>query len=625
MLLDSLYALAHSIDTRTRLSEDLYLIPTVLFRVAQHVASIMRGKVSYWYSFEKTVKAHPDKVALKYPRLGDDGFEIESYTYKELYDMILRFSQILYNDYGVRPNDKVALSCTNKPLFLILWFALWNIGARPAFLNYNISEAPLVHCLKIVNASFLFVDEECARPVRESADLISSSVDDCKVHFLKEESLMETLKSPDSYSFRLPDSYRNPEDKDYDVAALIYTSGTTGLPKSAIMSWRKCFLASSIFAHAMRINDKSVVFTAMPLYHSTAAILGVLPAFTCGGTVVISHKFSASTFWTQVKLSHANTIQYVGEVCRYLLQTPYNPDENSLEVKVAYGNGLRPDIWQKFKERFGIEYIGEFYAATESPFATTNFQKGDFGVGACQSYGKLVNFILQYHHCLVKMDPEDNSVIYRNPKTGRCEVPEPGESGEMLMRILFPRNVKTSFQGYLNNKDETESKVIRNVFRKGDAWYRSGDLMKSDKEGCLYFLDRLGDTFRWKSENVSTAEVENEILKLQQVVQCVVVGVKVPGYEGRAGCAYIETKSDAEKVLQELTSLALPSYAKPVFVNFCDIVLTDNHKIAKKAFMNPDFPNGGGKSFYILNGKEGKYELLTDELWEKVVSGELRL
>lgn len=284
------------------------------------------------------------------------------------------------------------------------------------------------------------------------------------------------------------------------------------------------------------MTNESTVFTAMPLFHSTAALLGACAILSHGGCLALSHKFSASTFWKQVYLTGATHIQYVGEVCRYLLHTPISKYEKMHKVKVAYGNGLRPDIWQDFRKRFNIEVIGEFYAATEAPFATTTFQKGDFGIGACRNYGTIIQWFLSFQQTLVRMDPNDDSVIYRNSK-GFCEVAPVGEPGEMLMRIFFPKKPETSFQGYLGNAKETKSKVVRDVFRRGDAWYRCGDLLKADEYGLWYFLDRMGDTFRWKSENVSTTEVEDQLTasNKEQYAQVLVVGIKVPKYEGRAG------------------------------------------------------------------------------------------
>ncbi|CDK28502.1 unnamed protein product [Kuraishia capsulata CBS 1993] len=622
-------------DGYTRISEDLYIGPFVIWKVLQYIfVLLVRGRPHFWYTFESTAKSYPDKIALTFTRPvpgrtvadGDSQFFVESYTYQDVYDIVLRLSFILVNEYGVTADDTIAVDCTNRPLFIFLWFALWNIGSVPSFLNFNVTGSQLVHCLKVVDAKQLFYEEGSKKPVLETKQMISTEIPELQMNFLDEQSLMDRIIDKSAPKLRCANNTRRPNVHDYDPALLIYTSGTTGLPKSAIMSWRKCFLASALFGHVMRIKKKSTVFTAMPLYHSTAAVLGVLPVFGAGGTVALGNKFSVRTFWTQVKLTRATHVQYVGEVCRYLVNSGPVNDEKTHGAKIAFGNGLRPDIWVKFKERFGLEVIGEFYAATEAPFAVTNFQQGDFAIGACGSYGRLINRILTFHHFLVKMDPEDNQTIYRNDK-GFCEQADCEEPGELLMRIMLPKKPETSFQGYLNNKKETESKVVRNVFRKGDAFFRTGDLLKTDRFGSMYFVDRLGDTFRWKSENVSATEVENEVLLCSSIEQCVVVGAKVPEHEGRAGFAVIESKPEADhaETLKELAKhvvATLPNYARPLFVKFGKVNFTDNHKLPRKVYANPELP---GEGVFWLNGATGTYEALGDEDWQKILGGVARL
>lgn len=447
---------------------------------------------------------------------------------------------------------------------------------------------------------------------------------------------MHELLNSQSPEFLQQDNVRTPLGlTDFKPSMLIYTSGTTGLPKSAIMSWRKSSVGCQVFGHVLHMTNESTVFTAMPLFHSTAALLGACAILSHGGCLALSHKFSASTFWKQVYLTGATHIQYVGEVCRYLLHTPISKYEKMHKVKVAYGNGLRPDIWQDFRKRFNIEVIGEFYAATEAPFATTTFQKGDFGIGACRNYGTIIQWFLSFQQTLVRMDPNDDSVIYRNSK-GFCEVAPVGEPGEMLMRIFFPKKPETSFQGYLGNAKETKSKVVRDVFRRGDAWYRCGDLLKADEYGLWYFLDRMGDTFRWKSENVSTTEVEDQLTasNKEQYAQVLVVGIKVPKYEGRAGFAVIKLTDNSlditakTKLLNDsLSRLNLPSYAMPLFVKFVDeIKMTDNHKILKKVYREQKLPkglDGNDTIFWLKNYK--RYEVLTAADWEAIDAQTIKL
>lgn len=635
------------LDAKLHLTEDLRLVQNVVKKAVPYVYSLFRGRASYWYLFEKGALKYPNNTAIAFPRprLGvpvakdedgfdiyDDQFQMETYTYKEFYAMVLRLSYILKNDYGVTSKDTIGVNCMNKPLFLLLWFALWNIGALPAFLNYNTKDKPLVHCLKIAGVSQMFVDPDCAEPTKETEGRIHDELPNVRLHYINEEELLRVLQEKSTPKYRAPDNTRRPEDTDSSCAALIYTSGTTGLPKAGIMSWRKAFMATAFFGSIMRINNKSTVMTAMPLYHSTAAMLGVCPTLSCGGCVVVCQKFSASTFWTQARLSEATHIQYVGEVCRYLLNSKPHPDQARHQVKIAYGNGLRRDIWKEFKRRFHIDAVGEFYAATESPIATTNIQFGDFGVGACRKYGSLISSVLSLTQAIVKMDPEDESEIWRNPDTGLCTRASVNEPGELLMKIVNPQHVEGSFQGYYGNKNATNEKIIRDVFKKGDAWFRSGDLLKMDEDNLFYFVDRLGDTFRWRSENVSATEVENELMLSKAIKQSVVVGVRVPNYEGRAGFAVVdpaEGLSDAE-VLDKIytyTKTSLPKYAVPQFIKIAvnGIAASHNHKVPKNQFKNQKLPKGesGTELIYWLN--KDHYEELTEDEWLGIVSGKSKL
>lgn len=642
---------AKLLDAKYMITDDLLLVRRVFAAAIPFVINCARGKASYWYYFEAAVALHPNNTAVCFPRakrdpppievdldgnkIYDSQFEVENITYADLYAMVLRFSYVLKNDYGVTDLDTIGIDCMNKPLFIIMWFALWNIGAVPAFLNFNIKDKPLIHSLKAGGVLQVFVDPDCAHAIRDLAAGIRKELPDVKLHYLDEASLIRKLNDEKTPKYRAPNATRRPQDSDHSCCALIYTSGTSGLPKPAIMSWRKAFMAATLFGYIMKIDVNSTVLTAMPLYHSTAAMLGVCPTLLVGGCVAISQKFSASSFWSQARITKATHIQYVGEVCRYLLNAAPHPDQQRHQVKIAYGNGLRPDIWLEFKDRFKIEAIGEFYASTESPIALTSLQYGEYGVGACRKYGSIINFMLSFQQQLVKMDPDDENEIWRDPATGLCANPEINEPGELMMRIVNTKKPETSFQGYYGNKNATSSKIIHDVFRKGDAWFRSGDLLRMDGDGLLYFVDRLGDTFRWKSENVSATEVENEISRSKLIKQVVVVGVKVPNHEGRAGFAVIElpkklnTSATRLKILRlvyERLSKSLPKYAIPQFIKFIDTIeASHNHKVLKSKYKNQILPQGddGTEIIYWLNQKQ--YEVLLPEAWDKIVGGKCKL
>lgn len=629
--------LMDKLDPNYRWRDDYHIATYFIASVVKYIWLIYSNRFQYWYIIESQVKKHPNSLAISYAKpLAKKGeFELQEFTYAETYKIVLRLSHYLFNVHRVKPGDNIALDFTNKPLFIFLWFALWNLGATPAFLNYNTLGQPLIHCIQVSNISQIFIDPFAAEPIKKTEDDLKKELPHTQLHYLDEDELFETVLLNEDYpTLRVDDAIRSPNSaRDFEAAMLIYTSGTTGLPKPAIMSWRKATIGCSLFGRIMRVTPGKAVFTAMPLYHSTAALLGVCAIFAHGGCVAISNKFSTSTFWKQVCLTNATHIQYVGEVCRYLLNSPVSPYEKQHHVEIAYGNGLKTDIWKEFKERFNIKIIGEFYASTESPFATTSLQRGEFGIGACRNYGPVVNAFLSIQQCLVKVNPDDETQIYRNEK-GFAETTDVGQAGELLMRIFIPKRPETSFQGYLGNKKDTESKVIRDVFRKGDAWYRSGDLLRADENGLWYFTDRLGDTFRWKSENVSSAEVENQIMSASKdiILEAVVVGVQLPSNEGRAGFAVIKLKKvdiSVEEKVELLNSLLshlknnLPKYALPIFIKFVEnIELTHTHKVAKSKYRNQVLPHGesGNETFFWLCNYK-YYKVLTDDDWEEIAKG----
>lgn len=634
------------LEAKYHVKDDFLLVQKIIRSALPFLWNVRRGRASFWYTFEKSALKYPNNVCISFPRpkknpppikvdsdgfkVYDDQFEVETFTYKEFYNMILRFSYILKNDYGVTADQTIAIDCMNKPLFILLWLSLWNIGALPSFLNFNTRDKALVHCLKIAEVSQVFIDPDCMEPIKSTESQIYEELPNIKLHYLNETELFKTLRDPSIPKYRAPDNTRRVNDKDFDPSALIYTSGTTGLPKAGIMSWRKAFMAASFFGYIMKINKKSNVLTAMPLYHSTAAMLAVCPTFLIGGCVSLSQKFLATSFWTQAKLVNASHVQYVGETCRYLLNTKYHPDQKLHNVRIAYGNGLRPDIWKEFKSRFNIDGVGEFYAATESPIALTNLQFGDFGVGACRKYGSIISNVLSLEQVIVKMDPDDQEEIWRDPSSGLCVKAQPNEPGELLMKILNAEKIEESFQGYYGNKSATSKKVIRDVFSKGDAWFRTGDLLRMDQDKLLYFVDRLGDTFRWKSENVSASEVENELMGSGSIVQSVVVGVQIPNHEGRAGFAVLEPKDglDTSEILSKVHKHVvntLPKYAVPQFLKIGKIEASHNNKVPKNLYKKQKLPKGdsGDETIYWFN--QDGYKELTNQDWAKISNGQAKL
>jgi len=373
----------------------------------------------------------------------------------------------------------------------------------------------------------------------------------------------------------------------------------------------------------------------MPLYHSSASVLGLCSVLNTGATLSLGKKFSTKTFWQECRATNATIIQYVGETCRYLLAAPPQFDpvtgvnlDKANSVRMAFGNGLRPDIWNRFKERFDIEVIAEFYSATEGASSSWNYSKNDFAKGAIGRNGLFGWLMLSQTWAPVALDWETETP-FRDPVTGFCSRVKPGEPGEMLYK-LNEKDIESSFQGYHNNSSSSSSKVMRDVFVKGDAYFRSGDMIAWDNEGRTYFNDRIGDTFRWKSENVSTTEVSEALGRHPAVQEANVYGVELPHHDGRAGCvAIVLSEPPSETLLSHLAAHALqslPRFAVPLFLRFCkDMQLTGTNKqqkhIVRQQGVDPA-KTGDDEIFWLKNGTYVKFN---NKDWDELNGGRVKL
>lgn len=376
----------------------------------------------------------------------------------------------------------------------------------------------------------------------------------------------------------------------------------------------------------------------MPLYHSSAALLGFCSTLGIGSTIVIGHKFSTKTFWKEVRESNATIIQYVGETCRYLLAAPPQIDpvtgenlDKKHKVRIAFGNGLRPDIWNRFKERFGIETIAEFYAATEGTSGAWNLSSNDFSRGAVGRNGTLASTLLGPQIAIVQLVWETEEP-WRDAKTGFCQKVPRGDPGELLYK-LDPSDISAKFQGYFNNPKASSSKIMRDVLSKGDAWFRTGDVVRWDKEGRWYFNDRIGDSFRWKSENVSTSEVSEALGAHPHVHEANVYGVELPNHDGRAGCAAVMFATGADDISPALldgvaahAAKSLPKFAVPLFLRVTrEMHATGNNKQQKHLLRLQGVEPGkvGGDRLFWLKG--GRYVAFGEKEWEELKGGRVRL
>ncbi|KAG9238200.1 hypothetical protein BJ875DRAFT_70259 [Amylocarpus encephaloides] len=555
-------------------------------------------------------------------------YDGQRWTYKEVYIAALKYGTWMKKAYGIKSKELVAMDFMNSDKFIFVWFGIWAIGAKPAFINYNLTDKALVHCIKVSTARLVLVDPQVQDNITQEVRDGLSAVE--MVIFTPElQSVVMAIQEK-----REKDSERS-EAKAIDMGMIIFTSGTTGLPKGAIVSWNKVIRASLIVPAWNEFSKADTFYTCMPLYHSSASILGFCMVLIEGATICLGRKFSTKTFWVDVRVSDATVIQYVGETCRYLLSASPEIDPATGEnldrqnnVRMAFGNGLRPDIWNRFKDRFGIEAIAEFYTSTEGTTGSWNYSRNDFGKGAVGRLGMFAKFLMRNTSALVELDWETEQP-WRHPKTGLCRRVKEGEPGELLFWV-DANDIPAKFQGYFNNPSATEGKIMRDVFKKGDAWFHTGDMIFRDSEGRSFFSDRIGDTFRWKAENVSTNEVSEALGHHPKVQEANVYGVELPHHDGRAGCvALVLAEQPNETLLSDLASHArkrLPRFAVPVFLRFInEMQLTGTNKQQKHAIRVQGVDPGkvGKDDLYWL--KEGTYVKFSEDDWSELNAGKIRL
>lgn len=579
-----------------------------------------KDRISLFYILEE--RALDKKYASK-PYLI---FEGKSWTYREVYDIAISYGTYLKQTYDIKPKEIVAIDFGNSDVFMWVWLGLWSIGARPAFLNYNLEGKPLQHCIKVSTARLVLVDPQFSDIV--NAESFQSELPGIQfVHFTPEIQ----AQAQNTKGVRSPDKDRS-EDKVQNMSMLIYTSGTTGLPKPAVVSWLKCIISSTFPNAFMRMTKDDIFYTSMPLYHSAGSLLGCMNVLGAGATLSLGKKFSTKLFWEEVRASNSTVMQYVGETCRYLLAAPPSPLDRDNKIRIAFGNGLRPDIWNKFKERFGVETIAEFYAATEGAGGSWNLSRNDYTKGAIGKWGTVATKLMMKSSTLVLVDWETEEP-YRDPETGRCVQVARGEPGELLYK-LDENDIEAKFQGYFNSPGATNSKVLRSVVEEGDAWFRTGDVIKVDSEGRSYFVDRIGDTFRWKSENVSTNEVSEVLGYHPSVHEANVYGVELPHHDGRAGCAQvILSEPVSESLMKSLADHVrqLPGFARPIFLRVSKggpvtgTMKQQKHMLRREGVDIEKVRNGEVAEDVLYWLRSEKYVPFMESDWSQLQGGKVKL
>ncbi|XP_029492616.1 long-chain fatty acid transport protein 1-like [Oncorhynchus nerka] len=605
----------------------LYIVVRTAKRDLNGLYVLLRVKIALWHHlrrnsnipsiFAQTVKQHPNKPALIYDATG------ETWTFTQL-DLLSNAVAQWALAQGWAPGDVVALFMESRPLQVALWLGLAKVGVEAALINFNLRRDALLHCVGVSVSRGIVFGAELAGAMLE----VSSSLSPSMVRFCTGELSVDCLASLSAQNLdyilasapTLPPPSCIPPKSFNDRLFYIYTSGTTGLPKAAIVVHSRYYRIAAFGYHAFRMRQDDIIYDCLPLYHSAGNIMGVGQCLINGLTVVVKKKFSASRFWEDCIKHNCTVVQYIGEICRYLLSQPVRPSEKGHRVRLAVGNGLRPSVWEAFTERFGVAQVGEFYGATECNCSIANM---DGKVGACGFNSRILPNV--YPICLMKVDEETTELV--RDRHGLCVPCRPGEPGLLVGRINQQDPLRR-FDGYAN-QDATRKKIANNVFKKNDSAYLSGDVLVMDELGYMYFRDRSGDTFRWRGENVSTTEVEGTLSGLLGQADVAVYGVSVPDVEGKAGMAAIADPTgtfDCDAFLREVQQ-ALPPYARPVFLRISPQVdTTGTFKIQKTRLQREGYdPRLSTDQIYFLNSRAGRYEAVNEELHSAIVEGRMAL
>jgi fatty-acyl-CoA synthase len=550
---------------------------------------------------EAQARKRPDNIAIYY--------QDQAISYAALDARANRYAHWALGQ-SIGRGTAVALLMENRPDFICAWLGLFKVGAQVALINTNLMDAALAHSISISGAKHAIVGAELA------VNFMAAPFETTPALWLEGEgcNLTAALAAAPETS---PGKAARAGVTLKDRAFFIYTSGTTGLPKAANFSHMRMLFMMSGFVGAIRPRAGDRIYDPLPLYHTTGGVCAVGLAFFSGGALILKRKFSVHEFWSDVHKYRATLFEYIGELCRYLLNAPPSPLERGHAIRAITGNGLRPEIWREFQDRFAIPRIVEFYGATEGNVSMLNY---DGTVGAVGRVPDYLEWLLPSR--VVRFDVEKEMPV-RGPD-GLCIECGPDEVGETLGGMS--KRAGREFEGYTNTAD-SDRKMLRDVFQKGDIWFRTGDLMRRDGHGYFYFVDRIGDTFRWKGENVSTGEVGGALVAVAGIREANVYGVTVPGVDGRAGMASLVVDGDFNlETLPARLKLRLAPYARPIFLRLApQIDVTGTFKQRKVDLVREGFdPSAIADPLYFLDTDSGKYERLTPERHADIIAGRIK-
>jgi fatty-acyl-CoA synthase len=519
---------------------------------------------------------------------------------------------------GLTKGETVGLLMPNRPDYMAAWLGISRVGGVVALLNTNLTGRALAHCIDIVAPRHLIVAAELAQAFAGAQPHLASrpalwthgadAPDGTRIDRDLQRHADGPLDATEQRAVTIDDK-----------ALYIYTSGTTGLPKAANVSHARVMTWSHWFAGLMDTRPDDRMYDCLPLYHSVGGVVATGALLVAGGSVVIREKFSARQFWDDVTRFDCTLVQYIGELARYLVNAPPHLRETRHRIRLACGNGLRADVWETFKRRFAIPHILEFYAATEGNLSLYNVEDKPGAIGRVPPF-----LAHRFPAAIVKYDVERGEP--QRDADGRCIRCAADEVGEAIGRIEAAAP-GARFDGY-TDAQASEKKILRDVFKPGDAWFRTGDLMRRDAQGYFYFVDRIGDTFRWKGENVSTSEVGETIVGCPGVLDATVYGVAIPGTEGRAGMAALVVAEGFDlAALRRHLDASLPVYARPVFVRIRTALdTTGTFKHRKDELMREGYDPVATKDAMYFNDAEAQAYVPMDAARLQIIqNGHMRL
>jgi fatty-acyl-CoA synthase len=565
--------------TAVRLTDIASRVPGLLADMPVIVRGALTGmlarpnsKKSIGTVFQERAARYGDRVFL---RFGD-----QQLTYRDANATTNRYAAVLAAR-GVGPGDVVAIMLRNSPNAVLAMLAAVKCGAIAGMLNYQQRGEVLAHSLGLLDAKVLIAESDLVSAVSECG---GSGGEVLTVEDLEQFATTAPTSNPASASAVLAKH----------TAFYIFTSGTTGFPKASVMTHQRWLRALAAFGGlGLRLKGSDTLYSCLPLYHNNALTVAVSSVINSGATLALGKSFSASRFWDEVIASRATAFIYIGEICRYLLNQPDMPTDRAHKVRMIAGNGLRPEIWSEFTARFGIARVCEFYASSEGNTAFINI----FNLPRTTGVSPMPLAYVEY-------DPDTGAPLRdQNGRVRRVPAGEPG-------LLLSPVNRLQPFDGY-TDKASSEKKLVRNAFREGDCWFNSGDVMSPQGMGHAAFVDRLGDTFRWKGENVATTQVEAALASYEAVEECTVFGVEIPRTGGRAGMAAVKLRDGAEfdgVSLARAVYGQLPAYALPLFVRVVEsIAQTTTFKSRKVELREQAYGPGVEDPLYVLAGRDEGY------------------